>query len=410
MSRFPAISSRRWHHIYRFYAWRVFSQMSFMGAIWILYLLHRGYSIAEIGLAEAAFHLAPILLELPSGSFADLAGRRWSLVVSSTLVLLGTVFLFSAATLPLVLIAMFLTGGSYSFRSGADQAFLYDALTTEQKSRYGRVFGRLLSVGYLVSGVSTWIGAMLSERSYAIPLACSAFFAICGILLAFGLDEPARERHHSGRKGIRAHVDDVRALLRTRPAVALMLAVGAVFWGSLTVAELYVQAVFSDRGLSNGQIGLLVGSMFIAIAAGTTVGGQLRGSFAWQWPVLAITTGAGVVLIGVESVVLAIAAFVLAQFASGVVETRMSAWYNAQLPSAQRATVLSIESWLFSCLMIVFFPLGGWLAQRSGWSVLYLICGLTGVLTSLAVIVLRKHPETADEPDALGPVLESTLM
>jgi MFS family permease len=96
MSRFPAIPRRRWHHIYRFYAWRVFSQMSFMGAIWILYLLHRGYSIAEIGLAEAAFHLAPILLELPSGSFADLAGRRWSLVVSSTLVLLGTIFLFRA--------------------------------------------------------------------------------------------------------------------------------------------------------------------------------------------------------------------------------------------------------------------------------------------------------------------------
>jgi MFS family permease len=197
-------------------------------------------------------------------------------------------------------------------------------------------------------------------------------------------------------------------MLRTRPAVALMLAVGAVFWGSLTVAELYVQAVFSDRGLSNGQIGLLVGSMFLAIAAGTTVGGQLRGSFAWQWPVLAVTTGAGVVLIGLESVVLAIAAFVLAQFASGVVETRMSAWYNAQLPSAQRATVLSIESWLFSCLMIVLFPLGGWLAQRSGWSVLYLICGLTGVLTSLAVIVLRKHPETADEPDLLESVLESS--
>jgi MFS family permease len=409
MSRFTAVSSHRWHHIYRFYAWRVFSQMSFMGAIWILYLLHRGYSIAEIGLAEAAFHLAPILLELPSGSFADLAGRRWSLVVSSTLVLLGTIFLFSAATLPVVLIAMFLTGGSYSFRSGADQAFLYDALTIEQKSRYGRVFGRLLSVGYLISGVSTWIGAMLSERSYAIPLACSAFFAICGILLAFGLDEPVRERHHSGRKGIRAHVDDVHALLRTRPAVALMLAVGAVFWGSLTVAELYAQAVFSDRGLSNGQIGLLVGSMFLAIAAGTTVGGQLRGSFAWQWPVLAVTTGAGVILIGLESVVLAIIAFVLAQFASGVVETRMSAWYNAQLPSAQRATVLSIESWLFSCLMIVLFPFGGWLAQRSGWSVLYLICGLTGVLTSLAVIVLRKHPETADEPDVLEPVLESSL-
>jgi hypothetical protein len=50
--------------------------MQLTGGIWILYLKSRGLSLAEIGLAESAFHLAPVLLELPSGSFADLVGRR----------------------------------------------------------------------------------------------------------------------------------------------------------------------------------------------------------------------------------------------------------------------------------------------------------------------------------------------
>jgi MFS family permease len=395
MSRVSAITARGWHHIYRFYAYHLTAQMAFFGAVWILYLQHRGYSLAQIGLAEAAFHLAPILLEIPSGSFADLVGRRWSLVVSSSLVVGGNVFLWHGGNLPVVLLAMFLTGASFSFRSGADEAFLYDALSAEQRSRYGRVFGRLLSAGYLVGGLSTWVGAVLSERSYTIPLVLSSIAAACGILLAFGLDEPARERSHARGAGFRGHVHDVRTILRTRPAVALMLMVGALFWTTLTITDLYAQAAFSDRGLGNGQIGLLLGTMSIAIAAGTTVGGQLTGSFALQWPALALLTGVGVMLIGLETVVLAVIAFVVAQFVSGVIETRLSAWYNAHLPSGQRATVLSLGSWLFSCFMIVLFPLAGWFAGTFGWSALYVACGSVGAATSLAAIVVRKHPETA---------------
>jgi len=391
MSRVSAITARGWQHIYRFYAYHLTAQTAFFGAVWILYLQHRGYSLTEIGLAEAAFHLAPILLEIPSGSFADLVGRRWSLGVCSSLVVGSNILLWYGASLPIVLLALFLHGASYSFRSGADQAFLYDALTAEQRSRYGRLFGRLLSAGYLVGGLTTWIGAMLSERNYAIPLALSIVAAICGVLLAFGLEEPARERTRERGGGIRGHVADVRMLLRNRPAVAMMLMVAAMFWTTLTITDLYAQAVFSDRGLSNGQIGVLFGSMSIAIAAGTAVGGQLAGGFARQWALLAAVTGAGVMLIGAGTVALAIPAFVAAQFASGVIETRLSGWYNAQLPSAQRATVLSIESWLFSCLMIVLFPLAGWFADRAGWSALYLVCGGAGALTALAGIALRRQ-------------------
>jgi len=398
MSRIPAFSNTTWTHIYRFIAWHLMSQMGFGGAIWILYLQHRGYSLGQIGLAEAIFHLAPILLEVPSGTFADLVGRRWSLVVSSTLVFLSSILMISAATLPIVMVAMFMQGASYSFRSGADQAFLFDTLTADQRSRYGKVFGRLLSAGYVLAGAATWIGAWLSERSYAVPYALSAITALCGILLAFGLAEPPRETPHTGERGIGSHFRQVRTVLRDRPAVALMLFIASAFWVMVTISDLYAQAVFSERGLTNGQVGLLMGTMFLAIAAGTTVGGQPGRGFAWQWPILAIITGAGIILIGYEVLAVALIAFVISQFVTGIVETRLSAWYNIQLPPSQRATVLSIESWLFSCFMIGLFPLGGWFAGRAGWSALYLVCGVIVMLTALALLVLRSHPDKTDEP------------
>lgn len=392
MSRRIDLSGGSWSHIYRFIAYHLFSSVGFTSAIWILYLQHRGYTLTEIGIGEAAFHLAPVLLEVPSGSFADLLGRRWSLVVSSALVALSSALFIGATSFPIVLAAMFLSGASMSFRSGADQAFLFDALTQDQQTRYGRVFGRLLSAGYVLSGITMWIGAWASGIDYAIPYALALGFAVIAIILALGLEEPPRAREHHGVQGIADHLRDVRTLLRQRPIIVLVMVTAALYWVGVTIAELYVQALFADRGLSNAQIGAFLGVMFVAVAAGTAVGGQLTGKLAWHWPVLTAVTGIGVIVLGVaNAMVLVVGAYIVAEFVSGVAETRMSAWYNEQLGSAQRATVLSIDSWLFSVLMIGLFPLAGWFAERAGWTAMYVVVGGMMILTGAIAVALRRH-------------------
>ncbi|MDQ3541851.1 MAG: MFS transporter [Chloroflexota bacterium] len=402
MPRFPAGALRRWHPhpLARFVAWYVSSQMVFDSAIWILFLQHRGFSLAEIGLAEAAFHLAPVLLEIPSGSFADLVGRRWSLAIGSGLTVIAAALLWNASTLPVVMLALFVSGANYSFRSGADQAYLYDALSIEHQAGYGRFFGRLLSVGYLFGGAATWLGAFLSDWSYAWPYTMMGITGTCGVLLAVGLPEATRELAREIRRSPRQHIVDVRMLLRAQPAVAGVLVAAAVFWLTLTISGLYSQAVFAERGLSNGQIGLVIGSTWVAVAAGTALGGQMRGSFAWQWPWLTIGTGLGVALIGLDAIMVAIVAYLAREVLSGIVEPRLSEWYQQRLPPAQRATVLSVESWLFSCLMIGLFPLAGWFAERAGWPPLYIVCGAVAAMTALAGLLLRNDSDPSGDPPA----------
>jgi MFS family permease len=168
----------------------------------------------------------------------------------------------------------------------------------------------------------------------------------------------------------------------------------------VTIAELYVQALFSDRGMSNAQIGAFLGVMFLAIAGGTAVGGQLTGRLAWHWPLLTVATGVGVITLGVaNAMAVIVGAFIVAEFVSGIAETRMSAWYNGQLPSGQRATVLSVESWLFSVLMIGLFPLAGWFAERAGWTAMYIVVGGVMIATGAAALVLHlKEASPAASP------------
>jgi len=57
----------------------------------------------------------------------------------------------------------------------------------------------------------------------------------------------------------------------------------------------------------------------------------------------------------------------LAELATGVFEPLLAAQINEGLPGAQRATILSVEGFLFSITMVWAFPLFGAAAERFGW-------------------------------------------
>jgi MFS family permease len=373
----------------RFYAFQLSTEGFFLSAIWILYLQSRGLSLTEIGLAEAAFHLAPVLLELPSGSFADMVGRRWSLALGSALVAASTAVLWIADSLPLAMLALFLHGASFSFRSGANQAFLYDALGDRQSS-YAGIFGRLLGASYLVAAAAAWLGATLSDISYNLPFALTIGVALGGVWLAAGLSEPPRKRGDAGSSGsVLSHLGEAHQALRALPTVTALLVFSGGFWAVVTVSGLYLQAAFSERGLSNSLIGAVVGAMLVMDALGALLAGPASrlGRFSTQIVVLAAISGFALAGTASGTLWFALTAFMLSRFASGVIEPLLFAWFNHQLPSDQRATLLSIESWLFSLTMIFAFPLAGRLAETQGWGTLYLFCGVVTMVMALVILV-----------------------
>ncbi len=378
----------------RFFLFQISTEMRFESAIWIIFLQSRGLSLAEVGLAESAFHLAPLLIELPSGSFADLVGRRWSLATGSLLVAVGAAVLWSAHSLPMAMFALFLQGASFSFRSGADQAYLFDTLSLEvdgQRS-YPSLLGRLLGAMYLVGAVAAWVGAAVSDVSYGITFGLAIGVGLGGAWLASGLLEPKRAPRSSkdaGSEGsIREHILQTRDTLRGSRILSLMLAFSAIYWVAATVSHLYLQAAFADRGLSNSQIGLIVGATGIVNAVGASLAGRVadRGPFVTQLTLLVLISGVGLVGTGLSAIWIAIAAYLIANLASGLIEPLISNWFNERLESARRATVLSVESWLFSLTMIFAFPATGWFAERVGWSALYALSG--GVTLLLAVVIV----------------------
>src|SRR5579883_2135240 len=114
-----------------FLAYRFFSTAYFFIPILVPFLKGRGLSFTQILLLNSIYCVTLALLELPTGLFADWAGRKVSLVAAGISMAAGC-FLYGAAhaflsfSLAEVLLAIGMT-----LASGADSAYLYDLLANQ---------------------------------------------------------------------------------------------------------------------------------------------------------------------------------------------------------------------------------------------------------------------------------------
>src|SRR5215213_9318053 len=359
----------------RFYAFQVINDFSFTAGIWIIFLQSRGFSLAEIGLAESAFHLAPITLELPSGSFADVLGRKWSMAAGALLMAGSTALMFVADSLWLLLPALYLNGASYAFRSGSQQAFLFDSLTDEPTgTRFTNLLGRLNSVSYVAIATTTAIGASLAERDYALPFGLAVGAALGAAFLAAGLKEPQRP---VAGQGMGRTIAEVLRIVRGDRQLLALIVFAATLWTLSALVHLYAQAVLAERGLAPAQIGFVLGATLFTTAIGSWLSGRLANLRPFRfWTVTATGAIAGSgLLMGGAPIPVALLGLIVAELFAGAFEPMTAQRVNTAITSAQRATILSVEGFLYSVTMIWAFPLFGWTAERYGWLPAYAVAG-----------------------------------
>lgn len=390
----------------RFYAFQVVSELAFTSSVWIIFLQGRGFSLSEIGLAESFFHLAPVTLELPSGSFADVLGRKWSLAAGALLIAVSTTLIFVADSLWLLLPAMYLNGASYAFRSGAQQAFLFDSLASQPaggRFSFTSLFGRLNAVAYIAIAASSALGGVLAERDFALPFGLTIGAGLAAAWLAAGLREP--ERDQTERLGMGGTmVAALRIVRGNRQLLAIVVFVAAL-WTVSTLVHLYGQAVLSERGLPPSQIGIIFGAVLFATALGAWLAGRLirvRSFHFWTIGATLVVAASGV-LMGGGPLVLAIGGLVVTELFAGAYEPMVAQRVNEAISSAQRATIISVEGFLFSFTMIWAFPLFGFTAERWGWLPAYAAAG--GVILVLLVVFLTidRGPRSGSASDIPGP-------
>lgn len=370
----------------RLYGLEFFTAFGLAQVIWVVLLAGRGFSLAQIGLAEGFFHLVSFSCEVPSGVVADLLGRKRTLVVACLVRAFAAVCMVCSAGLGGVCLAMAFQALSYNLISGTREALTYDSLlAVGREAEYERVAARLSTV-WRGTGAICALGTALAvalgwQKAYLLDGAA----ALGAAVLAAGLAEPivtkaqaARQQNPFAGLAVRtaAHFKQSLAFMVQNPRAACKMLADGAAGCSAALSCMLLQQYMVQLGLPAGAVGGPLLLISLGGVLGTLAAPRLRLPFGRAAALCIGGTAASVLLTGTPVLALAVLGGVAATFWDEVLQIKTDARLNRDFPSDQRATLVSVQSLTYSLFMLPASPLAGAACERFGTGVGILLLGV----------------------------------
>ncbi|MFD3375841.1 MULTISPECIES: MFS transporter [unclassified Streptomyces] len=281
--------------------------------VYALLFSDTGLTVWQISSLFCLWSLTGVLLEIPSGAWADAVSRRLLLWFGPLLTAAGFALWVLVPSYWAFALGFVLWGAKGALGSGALEALVYEELDRlGAADRYGAVMGRARAAGLVaVMAAMPLAGPVFAFGGYpavglASVLACLLAAATAARFPEHREPADAATGHRDGwTRTLRAGLAEARGDRSVRGALLLVPAVTAV-WGAL---DEYTPLLVRDTGVAEAA----VPNWLLLIWAGATVGGLLAGAGR------RLGTGGFAVLLAVSAVALAAGAWVRTPAGIGLV-------------------------------------------------------------------------------------------
>lgn len=336
--------------------------MYFYTPIMTLFLLQRNIELGFLIAAQAAFNVAMMVGELPTGVLADKYGQKFSMRLGIILDAVGMVQLLFVQSNMAVLIFFAVRGFSVALRSGADEALLYETHRKETGTEKGfsKSYGKFLSndvLGFIVSSVVAGVALQVAGSAAYVPLiVVSGLTSLAALVITYTLRVKIPIIKQSEKFQAIKHIkESVTAVTKNQTILALTVVGLLTLNGEYFLRQTYppffeqmaVPAIFLGLALAVGKL-----LNYFVIRRSYV----LEKYLSVDQIVLAINLTLGVAFIGfalAPSIWTLVALFILIQGLLNADKPVISDYINQRVASYQRSTVLSSVSFTLNSGQVV---------------------------------------------------------
>jgi MFS family permease len=349
-----------------------------------------GLQIQDIFLLQVIFSVAALLLEIPSGYFADVFGRKKSIVFGIVMAAIGHFLYFNAGGFWGFALAEFVLAFSAAFVSGADSAFLYDTLvqykSTELHVKYE---GLMLSI----SRIAEAIAAIGSSLLLLFMTTHNIFFVqflvtLLAIPVALSLREPVIESTFKKKKNI---IEIVKFALHENKKLLYLNIFCGLIGASTLLMVWFAQPYWLQVGVPVVYFGLLWAGVNIMVSIGGFFAYKFKSRFSFKTMFLFFAL-APLILFGVLSLGIGLWAVpIIALFwvTRGLFHPIALDYINKETDSSIRATVLSVSNLFVRLFFSVLSPFLGWVADIYTLETAFMASALIlGLFTLVSFVLL----------------------
>jgi len=342
-------------NITKMYLFEILTGVVFYGAVMMTFQELQGLSLSEVFYSKIGFVMSMALMEAPTGYFADVYGRKLSLIVGSVVELMALILFAFSDSFLLFLSVDILMGLALALFSGATSALVYETLDEENRAMdYQKIWGDMQFYQMVSMAVSAVIGGLVAHKYglvYAVYI--NIPFVLLVLFVTMSLDEPARKKVVVKKGYSRVFIVNIGEVFKSSRGLQLIVVYSALiyifnqsifpayqhyymiagvdllYFGAIH-ALLQVVAAFSSKYTYRVEHHLGRRNTLLIIPFMVAISYLLMGTFIGVWSFLFI---------------------LLQQFVRGFRAVVVSDYINQLVGSEQRATILSMES-LFSQMLI----------------------------------------------------------
>ena len=364
------------------YIIKVAKWMNLVMPIVVLFYKSNGLTMQDIFTLQAVYSATLMALEVPTGWFADFAGRRTSILAGSFFGFAGyLVYSFSSGFWEFA-VAETILGVGMSLVSGADSALLYDSLSSAGRGdRYTRYEGRITAVGNFAEAAAGIAGGLLAVLSLRTPYYCQAAVAFLAVPAAMMLREPPVHVALANPGFIKVAETVAGIFGRNRKLFSSIVFSAVTGVSTLTMAW-FAQPFFIRSGLEVSLFGVVWSLLSLAVGLAAMYAWRVEERLGSPRTVILFTLLLAAGYFGLATG-WTIAGFVMLgmfYLARGLATPILRNYINLHTGSDVRATVMSVRNFIIRGLFAVIGPFLGLLTDQYGLSTALLASGLLFVI------------------------------
>lgn len=380
------------------YLFTFISRFDLTNGIWMLYLAFRGLTLFQIGLMETVYHISSFTMEIPTGAIADIFGRKTSRVLGRISSVIATLIMIFGNSVFAFALSFIFTALSNNLESGAGEALVYDSLKEiKNENLYMRIRGRNELFYQLTKTISLILGGYIATTStYTNVYKFACVVSIVSVIQALRFTEPTIGKVERAKNLFDTFTNQIKSsikAIRSDKRIVEMIVVLEIFSTLYTTEFYYLQNRLKNLGHTELQIGIILacGAGLAALLATQTY--RLERKFKLKGiltvaPILAVFAFWGMTIEGIEKY-----AFIILSGIEGVLFVSMGDFINKLIPSQQRATILSLQSMIFSIFMIILFPVVGILGDSFGLSFSFKVIASLSSAALLSLVYLTRKKQ-----------------
>lgn len=366
------------------------SNLAFFLPVMTLFFKQTLNSVTLVALIFSIQAITSIIFEIPTGVFADLFGRKKTLILQSFLSVLAISILAISTNFVMLILFSFIFALKNSLGSGTDQALLYDTLKQLKKEGdYKKIQGRLLTLTNIGAIIGSISGGLMANYFIRLPFLLTIPLTLIGLIISFSFIE-ARYKKETHRNILKHTHISFKVLFSNK--TILLLVLFSLFSFGIAESTYHLEQIFYQFvNLPISYFGIVAAIASLMGIFGSLLSYRLSERFGDKLILILskIFDGLMIVLATIFLGYIGIILLIIVGFFRSIGSPIMNHLLNKEIESKNRATVLSINKLLDNIGYILFAPIIGYVADIYNIATSFMISGILLMLTIFFILFIK---------------------